>query len=255
MRMAKLLILGGTTEATALASALAADTRFETLLSFAGATRTPRPPKVPYRVGGFGGVAGLAGFLRDGGFDLLIDATHPFAARMKPNAVAAAEQANVGFLAIQRPAWQAGPGDVWTPVADMAAAARALGDRPRRVLLTIGQKELAAFRAAPWHSFVVRSVDPPDVDNRPPDAVVISARGPFVLEDEMALLREHRIEVLVTKNAGGRATEAKLAAARMLGVDVVMVERPAVPTGVAVAEDIEGALSWLAVHAGTERGV
>ncbi len=253
--MQHVLILGGTTEASELAKALADDARFAVTLSFAGATRAPRPPPVPWRVGGFGGAAGLAAFLRAERIDRLIDATHPFAARMKHNAVQAAELAGVLAVAVRRPEWRAGPGDRWTGAADMAQAARALGAVPRRVLLTIGQKDLAAFQAAPWHDYVVRSVDPPDAASLPPRAEVIAARGPFRLEEELDLLRRLGVSALVTKNSGGTATAAKLAAARALGLEVVMVQRPAMPGQVATVEDAAGALRWLADHAGTERGV
>lgn len=253
--MRKLLILGGTTEASFLAAALSGDARFDTLLSFAGTTRAPRPPPVPWRVGGFGGAEGLAGFLRANAIDLMIDATHPFAARMKRNAVAAAEITGIPLLGVLRPEWRSQPGDRWTGVADMAAAVRALGTEARRVLLTIGQKDLAVFQTAPQHHYVVRSVDPPAPETLPPDAAVISARGPFRLEDERDLLRHHDIEVLVTKNAGGSATEAKLAAARACGVSVVMVARPAPPSGVETVGDAASALRWLDHHCATERGV
>ncbi len=253
--MRKVLILGGTTEATAIATALVGDVRFDALMSFAGTTRTPRPPPIAYRVGGFGGVEGLAAFLRKNAIDLMIDATHPFAARMKPNAVGAARLAGVPLLGIHRPAWVAGEGDNWIHVADMAAAARALGSETRRVLLTIGQKDLAAFQAAPWHHYIVRSVDPPELASMPPDAETIAARGPFRLEDELDLLGRIDVSVLVTKNSGGSATEAKLAAARALGVAVVMVDRPKPAEGVEQVADAAGALRWLARHAGTERGV
>ena len=252
--MAKLLILGGTTEATALCDALAGDTRIDTVLSYAGATRTPRPPKVPYRVGGFGGGAGLAAFLREGGFDLLIDATHPFAARMKHNAAEAAGITGLPFLAIQRPEWQPVTGDTWTMVPSMSDAAIALGAEPKRVMLTIGQKDLAAFRTAPRHHYIVRSVDPPDAESLPPDAVVISARGPFQEANERDLLQQHRCDILVTKNSGGSATMAKLAAARGLGIAVVMVQRPAALAGIATAATSAEALAWLAAHVGTDRG-
>ena len=251
--MPRLLILGGTIEASSLAAALAGDARFETLLSFAGATRAPRPPPVAWRVGGFGGVAGLADFLRD--VDLMVDATHPFAATIKRNAVEAARRAGVPLLAVQRPAWRAADGDQWTEAASMDDAAQALGDRPRRVWLTIGQKELAAFRTAPWHQYIVRSVDPPDAASLPPNATVISARGPFDIEAERGLMRHHRIELLVTKNSGGSATRPKLDAARSLGVEVVMVRRPPPQDGVQTVPDAASALRWLDRHASTVRGV
>jgi len=229
LMMVRVLILGGTTEASALARRLAGDARFDAVLSFAGVTRAPLLPPVAVRVGGFGGAAGLAAFLRAENFDVLIDATHPFAVQIKRNASAAAAQAGIAHLRALRPPWSAQPGDRWREVADMADAARALGDAPRRVLLTIGQKELAPFRAAPWHDYVLRSVDPPDPALVPRGAVVIAARGPFIVADEIALLRAHRIDVIVTKNSGGDATAAKLAAARALGIEVVMVRRPAPP--------------------------
>jgi precorrin-6A/cobalt-precorrin-6A reductase len=251
--MQKLLILGGTTEATSLATSLAGDARFATILSFAGATRAPRPPPVPWRVGGFGGAEGLAAFLRDEGIDLLIDATHPFAARMKRNAVAAAHIAGIRMLGILRPPWQPQRGDHWTMVPDMAQAARTLGAIPRRVLLTIGQKDLAAFLKAPQHRYVVRSIDAPDQAALPQNAIVISARGPFHEEDELALLASHGIDVLVTKNSGGAATAAKLSAARRLSLEVVMVDRPPPPDTETVA-DAEACLRWLD-HEAARRGV
>ncbi|MDB5369144.1 MAG: cobalt-precorrin-6A reductase, partial [Roseomonas sp.] len=139
----------------------------------------------------------------------------------------------------------AAPGDDWRPVPDMAAAARALGPAPRRVLLTIGQKDLSPFRERPWHHYVIRSVDPPDPASLPPGAECIAATGPFALPEELALLEERRIGVVVTKNSGGGATAAKLAAARALGLPVVMVERPAPPAGVERVADAEAAMRWL----------
>ncbi len=220
------LILGGTTEASALARALAGDRRFRATLSLAGRTRQPLPQPLPCRVGGFGGVEGLAAFLSEQQIGALIDATHPFAAQMSRHAAEAARLAGTPLLAVSRPAWQDEAGDRWLPVPDMDAAARALGRAARRVFLTVGQKDLAPFAAAPWHSYVVRSVDPPPPETLPPQAEVITARGPFAEPDERRLLAERRIEVLVTKNSGGEATRPKLAAARALGLPVVMVARP-----------------------------
>ncbi len=197
---------------------------------------------------------GLAAYLRAGGFTALINATHPFAARMAHNAVAGAALAGVPMLRVLRPAWVAQPGDDWRDVPDMEAAAIALGAAPRRVLLTIGQKDLAAFRAAPQHRYLIRSVDPPPPETRPPQAEIITARGPFAEADEAALLRDHAIDLLVTKNAGGGATEAKLAAARSLGVPVVMVARPVSPS-CATVTDIGAALDWLHAGTATPRGV
>jgi precorrin-6A/cobalt-precorrin-6A reductase len=177
---------------------------------------------------------------------------------MSRHAAEAARRTGVRLLAVCRPAWRAVEGDRWIAVADMQAAVAALGSAPRRVFLTIGQKELAPFRAAPQHSYVIRSVDAPAPDSLPPVAEVITARGPFTEADETRLLSDKRIDVLVTKNSGGTATEAKLAAARATGIPVIMVERPPRPAVETVAT-AEAALGWLArVHDGiaaSRRGV
>jgi len=184
----------------------------------------------------------------------LVDATHPFAARISANAAAASILSSVPLLAIRRPAWKPVVGDRWTLVPDMEAAAAALGDTPRRVLLTVGRQDLAPFRVTP-HRFVIRSVEPPDPALLPAGAVVIAARGPFAVADERRLLAAHGIEVLVTKNAGGDATVAKLAATRALRIEVVMVERPALPQAESVAT-AEAALRWLQHrHQAALRGV
>lgn len=254
----KLLILGGTTEASALARALAGDARFAPMLSLAGVTKAPAMPPIPWRIGGFGGIDGLVRYIGDEKVEALIDATHPFAAQMSHHAAIAARRTGVPLLAVCRPGWQPVEGDRWIPVADMAAAAAALESEPRRVFLTIGQKELAPFRAAPQHAYVIRSVDAPDPQSLPPIAQVITARGPFAEADEIRLLAEQRIDIVVTKNSGGTATEAKLVAARAAGIPVVMVERPPRPDVEAVAT-AEAALEWLArVHraiASSRRGV
>lgn len=254
----KLLILGGTSEASALARLIAHDERFAPVLSLAGRTKAPATPPIPFRVGGFGGARGLADYLREHRIDVLVDATHPFADIIKRNAAEAARLSDVPLLAIRRPAWEPQAGDRWTPVADMEAAAAALGTKRKRVLLTIGQKELGPFKGAAQHAYVVRSVDAPDPGSLPAGAEVIIARGPFAVADEQQLLAARGIEVIVTKNSGGAATEAKLAAARALGIPVVIVERPAVPDVEAVTT-AEDALIWLArihdTHSSARRGV
>jgi len=249
----RVLILGGTTEASAIARALAGDARFDAVLSFAGRTAEPAAQPVPVRTGGFGGAQGLAAYLRAERIGALIDATHPFAAQMKANAAQAAALNGVPRLAVLRPEWRPAPGDGWREVGSIAEAAAALGPAPRRVFLAIGRQELAAF--GPPHVYLIRSVDPPDPAALPPGAQVILARGPFHEADEAALLRAHRIEVVVAKNAGGAATEAKLAAARSLGLSVVMVRRPP-PPAPPVVPDADATLAWLAAHAGAtaERG-
>jgi len=246
----RVLVLGGSGEASALARLLAADDRFEATLSLAGATRHPAPAPIPQRVGGFGGVAGLVAYLRSEQVDALVDATHPFARQMSSHAVRAAEHACVPLLQLLRPAWTPVAGDRWHAVEDMHAAARALGDAPRRVFLTVGRKELAPFLAKPQHHYVIRTVDPPPEELLPRDAEVIAARGPFAFGDEERLLRDRAIDVVVTKNSGSGATAAKLEAARLLGLPVVMVERPELPMAERAA-DPEAALAWLAaLHAG-----
>jgi precorrin-6A/cobalt-precorrin-6A reductase len=251
----KLLILGGTTEASAIARALAGDTRIQATLSLAGRTRHPAPQPIPCRIGGFGGIQGLARYLEQHRIDALIDATHPFAARMTRHAEDAARLTGTRLLAVQRPLWRRQPGDHWIDVPDMLAAAAALGPVPRRVLLTIGQKELAPFAAAPWHHYVLRSVDPPPQEFLPPETEVIAARGPFAEAAEHDLLAARRIGIVVTKNSGGTATGAKLAAARALGLPVVMVARPPPPRAETVATIAE-ALAWIGrLHAACRRGV
>lgn len=238
-------MLGGTREGRVLAARLAGDARYACMLSYAGRTENPELPDLPHRVGGFGGVAGLGEALRQ--YDALIDATHPFAARISANAVEAARLAGVPLLRWVRPAWE---GD-WIEVADMTEAANALGPVAKRVFLTIGRLEIAAFRSAPQHHYLVRAVD--SFDHGLPNAALITARGPFALADELALLRDHEIELIVSKNAGTSATHAKIEAARMLGVPVIMVARPTLPPAHEV-ETLEHVLTWLHASSGSERG-
>jgi precorrin-6A/cobalt-precorrin-6A reductase len=246
-----LLILGGTTEASELARALAGDARVRAKMSLAGRTQHPIKQPLPTRVGGFGGVEGLTAYLIERRIDVLVDATHPFAARITANAVAAARRAGTSLIVLLRPEWTPTVGDRWTQVDDMAEAATALGPVPRRVFLTVGQKDLLPFRAAPNHHYVLRSVDPPPADMLPPHAEFIAARGPFVEAEERRLLIERHIEVIVTKNSGGGATEAKLVAARNIGLPVVMVRRPPAPK-VPTMEGVADVLTCL--HAALPRG-
>lgn len=242
------MILGGTTEARELASRLADDTRYETAISLAGRTADPRPQSVKTRIGGFGGAEGLAAFLSAEQVALVVDATHPFAARISHNAAAAARAARVRLLALRRPQWQAEAGDTWTGVSSVAEAVAALGDVPRRVFLAIGRQEAFQFEAAPQHSYVIRSVDPVTPPLSLPDATAILATGPFAEADEIELLKTHRIDVIVAKNSGGVATYGKIAAARKLGIAVIMVERRE-PADVPSVGDCDAALEridqWL----------
>ena len=214
-------------------------------LSLAG--RTSEPVALPGKLltGGFGGAEGLARVLAEERFDLLVDATHPFAVQMKANAVEAGKIAGTKFLAIRRPPWVQREGDRWIMVESLEAAA--CGDRAkiqRRVFLTTGRMELAPFRAAPQHLYIVRSVEAPSPEELPPHVELITARGPFNVADERALLEAHRIELIVTKNSGGAGAAAKLEAARALSLPVIMVERPDLPEAPSV-ETVAEALAWL----------
>jgi precorrin-6A/cobalt-precorrin-6A reductase len=248
------LILGGTGESRALATFLAARPGTRVTLSLAGRTAAPRLPACEIHTGGFGGAEGLAAWLAANGAGLLIDATHPFARVISGNAACAAEAAGIPLVALERPPWQAVPGDRWTRVADMREAARALGPAPRRVFLAVGRQEVAAFRAAPQHHYLVRSIEAVPPDDLPPAAATILARGPFPEADERALLSAHEIEAVVAKNSGGEATYGKIAAARALGLPVVMLDRPARPDAVPTVEAALARLDQLAASA-AKRGV
>lgn len=237
----RILILGGTSEARALAGRLAERGDLAVTLSLAGRTLDPAPQPVPVRTGGFGGVPGLVAHLREQAVDLLIDATHPFAKQISANARAASETTGIPLLRLERLGWEETRGDRWTRVASIANAVAALGVEPRRVFLAIGRQEAKAFDAAPQHHYLVRSVDPVDPPLEAPDVEYLLARGPFAVEAEVALLREHRIDVVVSKNSGGEATQGKIVAARILGLPVVLVERASVDDGHR-AETMEDAL-------------
>ncbi|WP_448192383.1 cobalt-precorrin-6A reductase [Azospirillum sp. sgz301742] len=233
----RVLILGGTTEAAGLARAL---NGFEVITSLAGRTRTPAALPGRVRVGGFGGAQGLAEYLEAEGIEALVDATHPFAVRISANAAQAVRLRPTPWLMLVRPEWTAQRGDCWTCVPDITKAADAV-PAGARAFLAIGRQELAPFaeRADAW--FLIRSVEPPD-GPLPPRHRVVTARGPFRVEDEAALLMEHRIGLLVAKNSGGDDT--KLVAARRLGIPVVLVERPALPDGERVGT-VDEAVAWL----------
>jgi precorrin-6A/cobalt-precorrin-6A reductase len=251
------LILGGTAEASALAATLAGEPRVAALLSYAGRVAQPKAQPVPTRTGGFGGAEGLAGWLRGHGIGAVIDATHPFAARMSANAVAACAATGVPLVALERAPWVAGPGDRWQRVADLAEAAAMLAGWPRRVVfLAVGRLHLAAFAAAAHHRYLLRLVDPPDSPLPLPDCAVVVARGPFDLGGDLALMRAQGVEAVVAKNAGGAAARAKIDAARALGVPVVMVDRPAVPAR-ETRDSVGGVLDWLAhrIDPAVNRGV
>ncbi|MFF4603713.1 cobalt-precorrin-6A reductase [Streptomyces sp. NPDC001339] len=246
------LILGGTTEARRLATTLVADPSLHVTSSLAGRVTTPRLPAGEVRIGGFGGPEGLARWLREHAVDALIDATHPFAGTISFHAAQAAATAHVPLLALRRPGWVPGPGDVWHPVASLDEAAEVLPTLPalptlsgtRRVFLTTGRMGLSHFAHLTDHWFLVRSVDAPEPPH-PPHMTTLLDRGPFTLEGERELLHTHRIDVLVTKDSGAAATAPKLTAAREAGVPVVVVRRPPTPTGIPEAATPEQAATWL----------
>ena len=216
----------------------------DAIFSYAGRTGAPIPQPLPTRIGGFGGAEGLAAYLRAEGITHLVDATHPFAAQISRNAVAAGRAAGVPLLAFERAPWQPQAGDDWHSVADVDGAVAALPDEPARVFLAIGRQTLDPFRAKPQHHYLLRLVDPPEGPLPLPDAEALIARGPFTEADDLRLMTEHRIGWIVAKNAGGAGAEAKLSAARRLGLPVVMIERPALPAR-RVAATVEEVMRWL----------
>jgi precorrin-6A/cobalt-precorrin-6A reductase len=240
----RILILGGTGEARQLASRLAARADLAVTLSLAGRTASPAAQGVPVRIGGFGGAQGLADYLATERIDALVDATHPYAAVISANAARAAELSQTPLLALRRPPWLIVAGDQWIEVADVNGAVAALAGPSRRVLLALGRNELAPFTRSPQHHYLVRSVDPVDPPLAVPHAVYVTGRGPFSEADDRALLEAHGIEVVVAKNSGGSATYGKIAAARVLGLPVVLLRRPALPD-VAAVETVEAAVAWI----------
>ena len=231
--VATLLILGGTADARDLAQALAGRPGLRVITSLAGRTDAPRLPPGEVRVGGFGGAPALADYLRRRGVDAVVDATHPFAARMGRHAADACAAVGVPLLRLERPAWQAQSGDDWREVEDWPQAVAALGDA-RRVLLALGRQEVAPFAALSHVWFLIRSVHAPD------------PMPPFA--QAQVLLARHGIDTIVCKNSGG-PMDAKLAAAREMGVRVVMRRRPARPD-LPVAGSVAGVLDWLTAVAG-----
>ncbi|MGP3950083.1 cobalt-precorrin-6A reductase [Streptomyces sp. 7N604] len=245
------LILGGTTEARRLAAELAARRPAPRVTtSLAGRVAAPRKPAGEVRVGGFGGPEALARWIEEHAVGAVVDATHPFAEGISAGAARAAAATGVPLVALRRPGWEAGPGDRWHPADSLEGAAALLpgiAGPGGRVFLTTGRQNLAAFadpRLDQLH-FLVRSVEPPEPP-LPRHAHILLDRGPYSVEGETALLREHRIDVLVTKDSGGTATAAKLTAARALELPVVVVRRPTPPPGVRVVPDVADALAWLA---------
>ncbi|MFY0310089.1 cobalt-precorrin-6A reductase [Leisingera sp. D0M16] len=241
--MTRILLLGGTTEASTLAKTLAG-AGMDAVFSYAGRTAKPVSQPLPTRVGGFGGVEGLAEYLNTEGITHVVDATHPFAAQMSTNAVHACEAAGVPLCAFERPAWQAGEGDQWVHADSIEGAVNALPKAPARVFLAIGKQNLAQFAAKPHHHYLLRLVDAPEADLPLPHTTVEIARGPFDVAGDTALMQRHGITHVVAKNAGGAGAAAKLTAARELSLPVIMIGRPEVPER-PVMGSVAEVMAWL----------
>lgn len=244
MGRTRILILGGTTEARLLAENLVARDGADVLLSLAGRTKDPLPQNAPVRVGGFGGSAGLATFIKEDAIDLVVDATHPFATQISANAAAAALTSGTPIFALSRDAWQQVAGDQWHEVPDLMGALAALGPTPRRVFLAVGRKEAHRADLFPQHFYLVRSVDAVEPPLQAPDFVSILERGPFDLHAEVRLLKQHLVDCIIAKNSGGDATYAKIEAARLLGIPVLMIAR-SMATAVPSVGSIEAALEQI----------
>lgn len=240
----RVLLLGGTGDAAALAKQLSILPGVDVITSLAGRTQRPSSPVGWVRVGGFGGADGLAQYLREHQIQVLIDATHPFAAQISWNAAAAVRATRIPSLMLVRPAWKKVTGDRWLEVESAEAAAQAIPSDTDRIFLTIGRQQLAPFALLTQQWFLMRSIDPPEPDAALPTGEWLLERGPFTLESEIALLKQHAIEAIVSKNSGGDATYAKIAAARELELPIIMIQRPAQPSGERV-NDIASAVEWL----------
>jgi precorrin-6A/cobalt-precorrin-6A reductase len=242
--MKRLLILGGTGDAVELAAKASAIAEVEVITSLAGRTRQPQAPAGLLRIGGFGGEQGLVDYLRETNIDVLIDATHPFAAQISFHAANAATACKIPHLMLIRPAWERLQYDRWVEVDSVEAAATVLPEFAQRVFLTVGRQQLAPFASLDNIWFLMRLIEPPAPEAFVPKGEILFARGPFTLENERKILMEYQIDTIVSKNSGGDATYAKIIAARELGVKVVMVKRPAIPL-VEQVSDVDSAVAWL----------
>ena len=237
------LILGGTGDANRLADAFVR-AKIDAIYSYAGRTQIPLGHALPTRIGGFGGAAGLADFIRAERITHVIDATHPFAAEMSRHAVEACEATGNSLVALERAPWIRDDGDNWIEVADISAAVDTLPEQRARVFLAIGRQHISPFAAKPQHAYTLRFVDAPDGALPLTDAEVIVSRGPFTLDGDRELMRSRGIQWLVARNSGGAGARAKIDAARELGLPVIMIARPALPERPRV-ESVEEVLAWL----------
>lgn len=240
----RVLILGGTKDASQLAIAASNIPGIEIISSLAGRTRQPAAIVTQTRIGGFGGTEGLVAYLQDKAIALLIDATHPYAAQISFNGATAAKICGIPHLMLIRPEWKPRKGDRWIEVENIQSAAVIVESLAQRVFLTIGRQELSAFAHLENIWFLMRMIDSPTSNTPIPKGQLLLERGPFSLADERELLKQYQIEAMVSKNSGGEATYAKIIAARQLSLPVVMVKRPIVPESDRVS-DIESALKWL----------
>jgi precorrin-6A/cobalt-precorrin-6A reductase len=242
----RVLLLGGTAEARALAAVLS-ERGVPFTSSLAGRVSSPALPVGDVRIGGFGGVDGLADYLGAESITHVVDATHPFAATITANAVNATQQMSLPLTVLRRPGWTQRPGDDWTRVADVVAAAQTVAAAAAgAVFLTTGRRDLGAFAADDVHHFLVRTVDPP-TGATPPRMTLLLDRGPYRLTGERSLMRAHDVRLLVTKDSGGPLTVAKLDAARELGVPVVVVDRPPLPPGQEAVPTVADAVAQLSL--------
>jgi precorrin-6A/cobalt-precorrin-6A reductase len=236
----RVLLLGGTAEGRALAAQL--DPDVDVISSLAGRVPNPALPVGEVRIGGFGGVDGMRRWLVDSKVDAVVDATHPYAATITAHAAAVCDELALPHVVLARPAWP--PGDAIVVGSDVEAAKTVAVKRYLRVFVTTGRSGTAAFADVDaW--FLIRAVTAPDADTLPRRHQLVLSRGPYHYDDEVALLREHRIDALVTKNSGGQMTRPKLDAAAALGVAVVMVDRPPLPPGVTTVSTVDEAVIWV----------
>lgn len=215
----------------------------DAVYSYGGRTRAPADQPLPTRIGGFGGASGLADTIKREGITHVIDATHPFAAEMSRNAIEACAQTGTPLIALERAPWSKAAGDIWIEVADVDAAVAALPEAPANVFLAIGRQHIAPFARRPQHAYTLRFVDPPQAP-LPLAAELIVSRGPFTLDGELEMLRARKIAWIVARNSGGDGARAKVDAARLLGLPVIMISRPQVPERPRV-ENVTEVMQWL----------
>lgn len=234
--------MGGTADASLLAAEIAR-AGLDAVYSYGGRTRAPADQPLPTRIGGFGGVSGLADTIRREGITHVVDATHAFAAEMSRNAVAACAETGTPLIALERAPWAKTPGDRWIDVVDVNAAVAALPEPPANVFLAIGRQHIAPFATRPQHAYTLRFVDPPEAP-LPFAADVIISRGPFTIDRELDIMRTRGIAWIVARNSGGDGARAKIDAARMLGLPVIMISRPKLPERRRV-ESVAEVMQWL----------